>query len=868
MLRKNNEKVNRMTMNHKIAVASVLGMLFTTFISEAETKLSIEFEQQHQVIDSFGASDAWSIDPLIRKWESEGKSDDIAQLADTLFSIDNGIGLSGWRFNIGAGSAEQGSNSLISLDNLGKSYRRAELLQPSSGADIDETKQLGQLRFLQEANQRGVQDFVAFSNSPPVWVTKNGLAHPNNGNGVGSTNLDADKVHQYANFLADVLTYLRDEIEVPVNYVSPVNEPTWEWQGKSQEGNRYNIDDLKSVYSALYDALEAKSLHEDVEIDAGEVVEYTAALSDSAYKAFSGSNTAYSGGMNGSGQGLYRNYIDELLGDETIRNLVGNKISLHGYHSDAWSDRMGELRGLVYDNVKSASDDAKIWMSEFSVLGGTGDVRDFEGNGWNVDDLDYALHIAKVIHRDLTRLNASAWHWWLGVTPYNYKDGLIKVNADLEANSIATSKVLWTLGQYSRFIRPDYIRIGLANVDSLTGVMASAYKSPDDSKIIVVATNVSTSEEALTFEFFDLPDGKSVTSLTTYITDKTNDLSLIAPTQIANGYNLPAKSIVTFVANIGDVELLPEASFIQSRQSIAQDGTVTFSSTSTHSPESFEWTFAGGTPETSTEANPEVTYAQVGSFDVTLKVTNAVGSDTITKSEAINVIAENPQGCDSEGYVNIETWLNLPDTGDYNYDSSVASIPLDTTPESETLSAFEIQADTGDNYATRIRGYVCAPITGEYTFWIASDNQGELWLSSDESQENISKIAYSIDWNNFREWDKYESQQSLPIYLIAGQKYFVETLHKEHDGGDNLSVGWQLPDGTFERPIAENRLSPFIADDVTPPTTTPPPTTPPSTEKSSGSGGGSNSSISIVFLVLVLIKKRIFKNLELFVKAL
>ena len=47
----------------------------------------------------------------------------VTPLADALFSIDNGIGLSAWRFNVGAGSAEQGDDSRIT-----DPFRRAELL--------------------------------------------------------------------------------------------------------------------------------------------------------------------------------------------------------------------------------------------------------------------------------------------------------------------------------------------------------------------------------------------------------------------------------------------------------------------------------------------------------------------------------------------------------------------------------------------------------------------------------------------------------------------------------------------------------------------------------------------------------------------
>ncbi|MGI4736276.1 MAG: T9SS type A sorting domain-containing protein, partial [Janthinobacterium lividum] len=42
-------------------------------------------------------------------------------------------------------------------------------------------------------------------------------------------------------------------------------------------------------------------------------------------------------------------------------------------------------------------------------------------------------------------------------------------------------------------------------------------------------------------------------------------------------------------------------------------------------------------------------------------------------------------------------------------------------------------------------------------------------------------------------------------------RYYVEVLHKEGDGGDFVSVGWTLPDGTAELPIAGSRLMPFVA---------------------------------------------------------
>ncbi|AJR05338.1 putative xylanase [Photobacterium gaetbulicola Gung47] len=518
-----------------MAVASVLST--PGFAST----LDIDINDTKQTIHSFGASDAWSINPTINKWQSEGNEQAIANLADMLFSTDKGIGLSAWRFNIGAGSAEQGAESFI-RDPL----RRAELLVPEQGGEIDPTKQRGQIRFMQEAHQRGVNNFIAFSNSPPYYLTKNGLAHPTAADGVGSTNLKPEHVDDFSDFLVDVLTYLRsDEVGVPVNYISPINEPTWEWEGQTQEGNRYNMKEVKAVYRSLDKKLTDAGLRADIHIDGGEVVEYTAALRDSYKRNFNGSSQT--NGMNSRGVGLYRNYIDELLGDEEIRDIIGNQISLHGYFSDGWSDRLGKLRDMTYDNVKAVSPDAQIWMSEMSILGGAGGVRDFDGHGFDVNDMDYALHVGRIIHRDLTRLNASAWHWWLGLTPYDYKDGMVKIAPSLDADTVQDSKMMWTVGNYSRFIRPGYQRVELGGYDDLKGLMASAYLSPQGKELVVVMVNMGDTAEGVDL---DIGNEAKISQLTTYVTNKEYDLEEVALAKKDAEYVVPPRSTVTFVATL------------------------------------------------------------------------------------------------------------------------------------------------------------------------------------------------------------------------------------------------------------------------------------------------------------------------------
>lgn len=162
-----------------------------------------------------------------------------------------------------------------------------------------------------------------------------------------------------------------------------------------------------------------------------------------------------------------------------------------------------------------------------------------------------------------------------------------------------------------------------------------------------------------------------------------------------------------------------------------------------------------------------------------------------------------PLVCTGTGTILREYWANV--SGD-----QVAQIPVTTAPSSTgELSVFEGPTNIADNYGARISGYICPPFTGKYTFWIASDDDAELWLSSNADPANKFKIADVTGWTAAREWEKYPSQQSIMIDLIAGTEYYIEALHKEATGGDNIAVGWQMPTGTFERPIPGNRLSPF-----------------------------------------------------------
>ncbi|MBN1268053.1 MAG: lamin tail domain-containing protein [Kiritimatiellae bacterium] len=122
---------------------------------------------------------------------------------------------------------------------------------------------------------------------------------------------------------------------------------------------------------------------------------------------------------------------------------------------------------------------------------------------------------------------------------------------------------------------------------------------------------------------------------------------------------------------------------------------------------------------------------------------------------------------------------------------------------------FEVPINVAENYGQRVHGYVVPPQSGYYTFWISGDDNCELSLGTNAYPlTNLTRIAYHTGWTWAREWNKYGTQPSSPIYLEAGKMYAISALMKEGTGGDHLAVRWQLPNGNMEEPIPCTRLLP------------------------------------------------------------
>jgi uncharacterized protein (DUF1800 family) len=173
-----------------------------------------------------------------------------------------------------------------------------------------------------------------------------------------------------------------------------------------------------------------------------------------------------------------------------------------------------------------------------------------------------------------------------------------------------------------------------------------------------------------------------------------------------------------------------------------------------------------------------------GDFQVTLTASNSLG---------VSASVLDLQVIDTGSSVMREVWLGVTGT-------NVADIPINTPATlTNVLGTLEGISNFGDNYGERIRGYFTAPVSGNYYFWLAAGDSAELWISNDgEPANKVLRSYVTAPGTASRQWTAQAKQRSPWLALVAGQRYYLEILHKAGVGtNDNWAVGWlQDPTGT------------------------------------------------------------------------
>ena len=536
-------------MKNRAIVFSLFVCAAIPLLQAASQATVVHLDDVHQTVLDFGASDCWLGDYVGRYFTDNMKE----RAAKLLFARSfnragqpEGIGLSNWRVNLGAGSATQGDDS-----NISDPTRRTECFLAADGITYNWNAAPGQRYFMQKAVEYGVESILLFSNSAPIYYTANGKACKTSTLPWGA-NLRSDAYDDFAEYMATVAKHFVD-MGYPVTYISPVNEPQYEWVG-GQEGTPWYNTEIARLARELNTSLERRNLQTRILIpEAGKWTYFTESyplINDYGY-----------------------NQIDQFFNPDNTTTYVGDlahmerAVAGHSYWTFRTNDDLVNRRAAVAQ--AAAARNLMVFQSEWSML----DEPPYSSTGFpagGYDEatyMDIALFMGKLIYCDMVYAGVSSWNYWTAFAQEQWGQKnrfyLLRVNANGDTGTesygdlhnggtIVDNRNLWVLGNYARFIRPGYKRVGVTGADNINSLMASAYLSPDTDELVVVYVNMAHSPAMVTVDIAG-NDALRLSTIKSYTTSQTYALHYDA--SLASVYNgeqleIPARSVVTLVMGL------------------------------------------------------------------------------------------------------------------------------------------------------------------------------------------------------------------------------------------------------------------------------------------------------------------------------
>lgn len=506
--------------------------------------LNVNLSEIHQIMRNFGSSDGFNAQFVGRDFTEDQKE----QIAELLFSNEvdadgnpKGIGLTAWRFNIGSGTSEQGEASRITQQR-----HRTECFMNPDMTTYDWTKQVGQRYFLKKASDYGVPDIIGWQNSPPVYYTKRGLGFREYGD-PKETTLKAEHFTDFANFLANVISHFKEE-GIHIKYLSPLNEPQWDWTAESlggpanAEGSPWTNKNISDVVKSINSVFEQRKI--DTKLFISEAGAVNCLLETSTGHARKQLSTLWGSTSDLSVNGLHS---------------MSNVVSAHSYWDDVNNKNIIDTRKQLYNEIQVVDPKLEYWQTEYSFLG---DGFRYGHPTGDLTPMQSGISLARIMHADIVFGGATGWQWWTTFEDETYlsavdRFALIRYafNKDRTETLFRTTKLLYTLGQYSFFVRPGMKRIGVERSDnmdeykSVTNQMFSAYMDPETRKVVIVAINASQANSSLVLPEIDCGDNYKITKYTPYITSDAENDNMRCLEEIGsnNMFMLPGTSIVTFV---------------------------------------------------------------------------------------------------------------------------------------------------------------------------------------------------------------------------------------------------------------------------------------------------------------------------------
>ena len=468
-------------------------LLSDTGTSLSRTDVTIDPALKSQVLEGWGASLCWWAN--IMGGFSDAK---VKIICDWITDPVNGMNMNIFRFNIGGG--DDPAHNHMRTDGGDMPGYKASLT-----AAYDWTKDANQRKIMQQLiasriAKAGINDIqiVAFSNSPPYWMTNSGCSAGSVEGNVG--NLKSDMFDDFADYLTEVTRYYHDNLGITFNYIEPFNEPDVGWKALgSQEGCYLSVSDQMIMIRELYKKMTEK-----------EMLSYSQITANDANNLDYGYNT--------------------MLAYQAAGDILPKMdlVSVHTYG--------GNNRAMLANWAKKY--EKKLWQSESGPIyvGGSNEHQ--------------IMVMADRIITDLRDMKCTAWcDWQIGGTgsPTNNPWGHIIGQYDDPFDPITRNINFNIRAQYSRYLKAGYTIIGNSAKNAIAAL------SPDEKELVLVVSNQETYTQKYNVDLSKFSEFGKVTQVRTRAQEALgvkNSLTTFNLSGNSFTYDALPESVATFIVPI------------------------------------------------------------------------------------------------------------------------------------------------------------------------------------------------------------------------------------------------------------------------------------------------------------------------------
>ncbi|MDR2753856.1 MAG: hypothetical protein LBB50_06070 [Oscillospiraceae bacterium] len=400
------------------------------------TNLHINPSVAYQTIEGFGASGAWWAQ-LVGGWPNSTRRD----ILRLLYDKESGLGMRTYRYNLGGGSKESGKGCYPNHLRRASSFLRED-------GNYDWSRDAEAVWCMREAVRLGAEEVIFFVNSPPERWTIAGQAQSKI---PFRANLKRRHEQDFVNYVLDVTEHFLAE-EIPVKFVSPINEPFGPWIEKTgQEGCHYHPAGVRRLMRRFAEEMKKRPALQ---------------------------NVLLAGAENNDLRLMNKTYTRAVMDDPAIRARLDG-IDVHGY---VFKPLEFLANGKVKQRFRGYMDKhypgVPVRMTEWTHMQSG---RDY--------GMGSALEQAKIMWEDLSILRAVSWQCWIAVSEVDFCDGLLYI--DEQARTFDIPKRYYAFGNFSKFVLRDAQRVGLSH--NHPQLQALAFQSKEQT----VAVLMNPTEQAI-----------------------------------------------------------------------------------------------------------------------------------------------------------------------------------------------------------------------------------------------------------------------------------------------------------------------------------------------------------------------------------